>query len=450
MARYKTPFIVQPFTSHTGSNWYLNNGLITAGSVSLSSSGFTNSTVSGSSHFLTGKTSIKGVYSGSTYATWSATWDMGSDTGYDLRGCTMRLRFFASFDPAKKSLSPSTEQRGTIYFCATRPFSANYYRLNFSFRNGWNVLEFDLSNCSAQTGTPSLSAVKSIQFNFGANHTAWKMLTPGEYIILDSFEVWQTGRTKAGVIIQLDDALEEQYTHMAPYCAKYGFPVQVFVPGEAIGKTLGTFKYATWDQVIQGSKANVLSGVHSRAAIGLNVSDGQIKTWCRRQKNYLLDHGIIRGSDHMALPGGQLLSLRDQEALDVMAQYFVSVRGTAPWYQDAPAGFLGSVKSGSAVVCPKNYIWSAALGIDVDYATYIDEAIACKSVAILYTHGLKEVNSYWPTTTATFEACVDYINTKVAAGDLEVLTIEDICQDYNICPIASEHNQGLRTLQAKL
>jgi hypothetical protein len=231
-------------------------------------------------------------------------------------------------------------------------------------------------------------------------------------------------------MIQFDDGTVESFDEMAPYAAKYGFPVQIYVMPESVGTTNPTtprIRYADWDTVKAGTKINVLLGVHGSSAIGTTIGDFGIESWCKNHKRPFLERGLIRGSDYMALPGGQELSLRDEDALRIMQKYFVSVRGTKAYYQEGPANYKGLASYGYNCTKPKDYIWSFSKGIDSNYATYIDQAIEGKTVLILYAHGLSERSGgYWTLTRATYQACIDYIQTKVAAGTLQVVTLEDL------------------------
>lgn len=379
-----------------------------------------------SDYVRTGTRSIKATMTSDTPATAQLFWDTDSTAGYDLRnGCSIRVKFYANYPASKEG----NHNKATLFLYNAHTISANYGALSLPAAHGWNEIEVPVTGVSIAGSFTLNSPVYCLGLGFGntgVTPTEKRMMTTGDFVVFDSIEVVRTGSTKAYVIVQLDDATKEQFTEMAPYAASKGIPIQIYVAPELVGKNFGSIEYATWEDIRNGYESNVLLGVHSQAAIGLEISNHGIEEWCKKQKKPFIDRGLIRGSDYMALPGGQLLSLRDENALRIMQKYFVSVRGTASFYQEGGNGYLGTGSQNYNNIAPKDYVWSSAMGIDSNYATYINKAIAANGLIIMYTHGTTEYYSGWPTTRALWREFIDYLATKVADGSVEVVTLEDV------------------------
>jgi hypothetical protein len=195
----------------------------------------------------------------------------------------------------------------------------------------------------------------------------------------------------------------------------------------------GNLYYGSWAQVydvLYGG--DVFIGTHSQASSAKNLSGRSLALWIEGRKKPLYERGLFNaGLDIFALPGGQVASLGSAEDLKTYYNYFSVVRGTRPFYHEDNGGWNGDTdagyryQNGFVALHPLGYYWSSAIQVDADWQTYVDYAIKTKSLVHFYAHGLNETNSYFLTTTAQWQAFIDYLHNKQQAGELKVISVAD-------------------------
>jgi len=351
---------------------------------------------------------------------------------FDVRGCDMRLRYYVH-----RTLAANNIHHLEFVLYSTWSSNGGALRLPMNTGDGWHDIEFSAGTLRPKYGTfDPTDPIDMIRFDFGAGAQG---LPSGDYVVLDLFEVRPTYADKGYVCIWLDDGYKDQFDTMIPYAQRYGgIPIWVGITPEYMGTyytagSYGNLYYGSWAQVydvLYGG--DVFIGTHSQASSAKNLSGRSLALWIEGRKKPLYERGLFNaGLDIFALPGGQVASLGSAEDLKTYYNYFSVVRGTRPFYHEDNGGWNGDTdagyryQNGFVALHPLGYYWSSAIQVDANWQTYVDYAIKTKSLVHFYAHGLNETNSYFLTTTAQWQAFIDYLHNKQQAGELKVISVAD-------------------------
>ncbi|KJS31640.1 MAG: hypothetical protein VR64_10615 [Desulfatitalea sp. BRH_c12] len=349
----------------------------------------------------------------------------GTGAEYDFSGMTLFMRYY--IDPA---MSPNmTYTNSYIIFYADSGTDNRWTMGNLPQAAGWNEISF----------TPSMGLFTGTMADWSAVERVLVIHdfpTGGGYFVLDEFSGWAHGRTKGAVIFQFDDGVQSSYTEGIRYLAKYGFPSVFYISPDyvvEVGETRLSTAYGdfcNWEEIWAAQTCGALIATHAQSSLPVSTK-AELREWIVTHKAMLVERGYGIGADYFAIPQGQGAAfdgaaLSEQEIIDTLREYFLHIRGTHPWWQNASRGatYCGSANNQPYLQRDNRWGWGYA-ATNATAQTKIDEAIANKDVAALYFHNLTTGTN---PTIAQFRAIVDYVKTQVDAGTLEVITYENLMQ----------------------
>jgi len=361
-------------------------------------------------------------YSYATTGTAGARQDFGE--GNEKNWCRHVFFFRYYLDPAM--VGSMSYNHLYMYFFDDAGYS-NYAVIgSLPLAPGWNEITFCPSQMSYHGTMTDLFSVRGMQLtcNFP---------TGGGFFILDTFLAIPTGREKAGIIFTFDDGFLSSYTNGIRYLEKYGFRSMWYIAPERIVNNEANRQnnsvygdYAIWDEVKAAASAGALICTHSITANPKNSIDA-LEQYCIRQKSYLTEKGFS-SADYWCIPAGADMwaegTLTERQIMDVLSRYFIHVRGTHPWWNNAKRGatFCGNSAPQPYYLKENRYGWSKGSGSSM-LQSDLDRVIAEKDVYSIYLHSITDSTN---PSTADFQTFVDYVKTQADAGVLEVITYEDL------------------------
>jgi peptidoglycan/xylan/chitin deacetylase (PgdA/CDA1 family) len=249
----------------------------------------------------------------------------------------------------------------------------------------------------------------------------------GIFIVFDRFEAWPTGATNGAVMFTFDDGYLGSYTEGITYLASKGYRSVWYISGEEMRPNsyiLG-MKMADWPDVAEANNAGCLIATHCQQAMPVNDVN-VLRTWCATQKQYLINHGYTTGADYFAIPGGQRLwngSLTPQQMYDTSKEYFLHIRGTAPYWPNAPVP-NGMGNTSPSPFRPRDVHWGWPTGMSPNISANklaIDKAKLNRDLLVFEIHDV-ELGAFLGIDPNIFRATVDYVESQ----GLDVITYEDL------------------------
>lgn len=338
--------------------------------------------------------------------------DLGSESKKNFLYHNFRVRYY--IDP----LTETTVMN--LYFNNGEYDRPNRGLINLPYAAGWNTVEFTWGAVAPLGNFDPTSPVQTITF-------VYDNPAINSFYVLDMIEAWPTNATKGSVIFTFDDGKLTEYEEGIRYLAKYGFRSMFYISSEAVdGQWPG---HCNWDQIKAAADCGALICTHRQSSIvadlGEDCTDDDLRQWCAKQKEYLVKRGYVTGADYFAIPGGQTSgAVRGPEDMPILREYFCNIRGTQPWWQDCPDGWKGNVSLMPRY--PREVWWSHSFNQMASVATgkaAVDKAVVYKDLLVFMIH---EIGIDGSIPVATFRSVVDYVKTKVDAGELEVITFEEV------------------------
>ena len=180
--------------------------------------------------------------------------------------------------------------------------------------NRWNVITLGLAQTMA-TGSPDTSRVDGVQVRVTDRGTG------------EAATVWFNGialvqRNDRGIVtIAFDDGYDSDYTHARPVLDRYHFPATSYVVGSLVGGP-GRLSVAQLKNLQDLNGWDIAS--HSYTHSNLTERAGsEIDTDLDLSKQFLVQNGLYRGSEHFAYPNGIFDS---DELRSLVQKYFKTAR----------------------------------------------------------------------------------------------------------------------------
>jgi peptidoglycan/xylan/chitin deacetylase (PgdA/CDA1 family) len=356
-------------------------------------------------------------------------WDRGPANKVNLQYHNFQIRYYL---PS----SPPPPLYLILYFYNGPVHATNRGILTLPAHEGWNTVEFG-TQAIASYGTFDIAQpVQTINFSYGPISMA-----PGAYVVWNLFEAWPTGLSKGAVIFTFDDGYEGSYLYGIKYLYQFGYRSVFYVAGEKIE----TYRFCTWNQIHAAEDAGALIATHGNHTITYPnydaATDEEIENWCIQQKQFLYNHGFTSSVDYFCIPAGQkrvsgLACVRGPQDFVILRKYFKNIRGTQPYWQDSPDGYLGNVACMPRY--PRETWWSHPVSIYTDTSNYrnVDNAIRYRDVVVFEIHNLDPyITDNVTGLVSNFKNLVDYVKAKVDAGLLDVITFEDIVDPNSVVDI---------------
>jgi peptidoglycan/xylan/chitin deacetylase (PgdA/CDA1 family) len=182
--------------------------------------------------------------------------------------------------------------------------------------NRWNVITLGLAQTMV-TGSPDTSRVDGVQVRVTDRGTG------------EPATVWLNGialvqRNDRGIVtIAFDDGYDSDYTHARPVLDRYHFPATSYVVGSLVGGP-GRLSVAQLKNLQHLNGWDIAS--HSYTHSNLTERAGsEIDTDLELSKQFLVQNGLYRGSEHFAYPNG----IFDNDELRSLVQKYFSTARTA-------------------------------------------------------------------------------------------------------------------------
>ena len=180
--------------------------------------------------------------------------------------------------------------------------------------NRWNVITLGLAQTMA-AGSPDTSRVDGVQVRVTDRGTG------------EPATVWFNGialvqRNDRGIVtIAFDDGYDSDYTHARPVLDRYHFPATSYVVGSLVGGP-GRLSVAQLKNLQDLNGWDIAS--HSYTHSNLTERAGsEIDTDLDLSKQFLVQNGLYRGSEHFAYPNGIFDS---DELRSLVQKYFKTAR----------------------------------------------------------------------------------------------------------------------------
>ena len=375
--------------------------------------------------------------------------DYGSNP-LNLHGDDFRLTYYV---PPIMADMP-TQQGFSLYFFKDSGQTNRASLSGLPHAPGWNTVEFAESGVNYNPGGSMTNLSKVQRFIFyaqipsGATDKNGNLAGPTNpwYVVLDKLEAWPETSTKGAVVFNFDDAYKSQVYNGVAYLHSKGFRSVMYTSGERMGTGVGEDEFATWDDVKAAADMGSLIATHAQFYTPTNTAE-DVRAYYKKQKQYLIDHGYSVGANYWAIPQGQKTwacyrdqpgQLTAQQQYDLAREEFIHIRGTNPYWQDI---FDGSSLDPTTKLCnrssapwgntvpqprnPRDWHWDSTVYITKDDSyneKMVDRVVANKGVLTLATHGVSPNR----TPVEHFNHIVDYVKSKVDAGQLEVITYQDM------------------------
>ena len=372
----------------------------------------------------------------------------------DIRQHTIVLRYYT--DHAYEGYGGTDyPDQWTIYLGSNGNMNDYFGRVSLPISPGWHNVEIPISQLlQTVANPPDLSAINVVGFYYKANtstgHDAFD-------IHMDYIAFYHTGTTKARFIFTFDDAYANQLTYGAKYLAKYGFSSHIY----AEPNTWGTGSRMSVAQLHTCEEYGALISSHYSGTYfdfgdkSVNYPDRAVVKWCETIKRGMEKEGFVEGADYIALPGGTAY-LQSEDDVRIMRKYFRHIRGTGHWREMGIA--CEAVSEGALSTYPQGYVrtagtaaqqsvpfrviepwWgsssqvSGGAAFEANMEAFIDNLVTYKDLGCFFYHNIEAGAAVGATpgggydiTQGALEALADYVQTKVAAGTLEVITFKDL------------------------
>lgn len=392
--RYSRPAALQVCPFDNAAEWTLNN--TTAGGVTKATDTTEHPGVNNASI----KIAVPAIGAGEASKSWRLYKDF--TTPWDARDCTITIRYYCDHPYVPYGSAYYRAGFQFLMTSSTDPIT-NRKRIDLPLSPGWHTVDIT-DSWTTEAGTVDESAIRTIGIIYSANTTngdpvAWN-------IWLDSITFTKSVRTKAGLILSVDDNYLSAMT-IAKKFAKYGFRSMVFAEPNTWSGTSGRLTAA---QLRECEKYGMLVCSHyqgayfdSSGAPQTLVDSGSVHVWCRTVKQGMWKEGFRNGSEFVALPGGTAYQ-QSEDHIDVLRQYFSIIRGTGPYRTSGRAAFqMASTLSGAVVDKGGGLVGFPAVGHAFSTGMRVTLNGSTKYTATFYTvHADTSANEV--VVTATYQA----------------------------------------------
>jgi hypothetical protein len=343
------------------------------------------------------------------------TWDLSAADGFNLwLYCDSDL-FGRTSSPVNFSIHFGSGAGG---FTNTSRIPNIVSSTNFKLRLGWNNVRCIKSQFVTENGTGvDWSVVGGIQLRcsrtsaYVANTKIWF----GGLVVGDT--------AKAKFVMTLDDSRSDQLD-MVRLFNYYGIPCTLYVQPDQIG----TSGYLTWDQVRQLQAAGNDIGIHHASVNAFAEDPTRILT----VQATLNANGIYSALNHVSFPNGgyndDTLALLVEHGFASGATIEFGAGQSSPFtvYYTGFSGYPNAATNGGSMeaitgggLANRFALMRAACAgkTSAQINAWVDNAILVGSALIPYVHLKSEMSM------ATIGAVAAHVASKVAAGDLEVMTM---------------------------
>lgn len=243
-------------------------------------------------------------------------------------------------------------------------------------------------------------------------------ISPSESPISISFDDFQMGyRGVSAVMIRFDDGYASQYSEAFAYMRQFGIRGTLAMIGSWIGEE-GCLSAA---QLLEMNNAGwtIANHTHNHPVHGTNgMTQEQAETEINAGKAALVAIGLSRGNDYFIQSG-------DGHA-DATAIAAYQACGVLLASEDSLGRPLAMPLQDPYRV--ESYVVDSAEVTLNEAKAYIDQAITRRTFTHIYFHGIAESPESHEWSIANFRALIDYIREKCLAGELAVVTMDDIYQ----------------------
>lgn len=207
----------------------------------------------------------------------------------------------------------------TVYMTSDN-FASAFYIFPFDdpstnyIKNGdWVTLTMNFSDASV-TGSPNRAAINNIQLRIRDNAS--------QVANVNFASIGMTPEPGAGLLsFAFDDGWESQYDEAKKKMSEYGFPGTAYV----IKANAGLSGFMTLNEMheLENQHGWEMGAHHGTDLTTLSLLDAENRI--KLEKQWLIDNGFNRASDHFAIPNGAF----NQNLLDLFRKYFRTARGIA-------------------------------------------------------------------------------------------------------------------------